>query len=410
MRASRTLVTLALLSVAATAVATVGVSQPTPASAGTIPSTDVTWCSGTPTYPCVAGLSIDGTPVTSSDLHWSFVATTFELDGATELSFTLQRDGSYALGPDTLDDSVVVDLKTGAGFLPRVVTGKGHDVEVVRSAPAGVNEVVVTGSPVLVSGQCDQSSWPWVCPEYTGSNPDYDAEWDGYFSVDVSDNGQWTDASQRAAFDGMNYFTNVAATDIPPQVVPDGSGNDYLQINLANRHFRSDGTTVVHGHGELRIPNAFLREVYGVPNPASMTTAGLNPTLSGPGAGTLTVTQEAGGDAMLVTYDGVTFSKRVLKVKRGVITPTRPRPVRAVRTTAARGRVVFNAAQPRGAKVTGYAVRCVPVHGTVVRGSGKRSPVVVSGMKARAYACRVRATSKAGPGAWSRGVRMPARP
>ncbi|HQR27296.1 MAG TPA: fibronectin type III domain-containing protein [Nocardioides sp.] len=389
-----------------------GVVQPGPAAADTIPSVPVTWCgTGTPTYPCVAALSVDGTPVTAADPHWSFNGTSFSLGGATYASFTLLRDDSATLGAAALDDVVVVDLATGPALLPRVVSGKARDVTVTRTSPGGVHEIVVTGTPVVVSGQCDQSVWPWVCPEYTGTDPDLDAEWIGYFDVQVSDNGQWTDATQREAFLGMHYFTNVAATDIPPQVRQDAAGNDYLLITLANRHFRSDGTTEVQGHGELRIPSAFLKQVYGVPDPASMTTAGLDPSLSGSGAGTLTVTQEPGGGAMLVTYDGVTFSRRVLQVRRGVVTPTRPTAVSAVRTAANRGRVRFSAATPRGAKVTGYRVRCVPPRGATVQVSAPRSPVAVPGLtRGVRYTCKVRATSKSGAGPWSIGAPPDARP
>jgi hypothetical protein len=261
---------------------------------------------------------------------------------------------------------------------------------------------------VIVSGQCDQNVDPWVCPEYSGSDPELDREWVGTFAFTASDYGSWSDAAQREAFYGMNYFTNVAATSVPPEIVDDPTTSaQMLLIRLANRHYRSDGTTVVKGHGELRIPNAFLEEVYGIPDPATMSGTSLAPSLSGGGPGTVTSVQETGNKAMLVTYDNVEFSARKLRVLTGTINPTRPTQVSATRTGPRRGSVDFDPAKARGAKVTGYEGQCVSErdgHGVattsenILRFTGLRKGV--------AYDCKIRATSKAGPSRWSETVRM----
>lgn len=382
------------------------------AGAAPIPSTEVTWCDPTtPVAPCVDSATLNGTDLRTLAPEWELSGQAFTIEGSQEISISLLHDGSFELGAGSLDDVVVVDLLTGS-LVPRLVTGKGRDTSVVRSGSGSAREVVVTGTPVVVSGQCDQSAWPWVCPEYSGTDPELDREWVGTFDFDVSDVGSWTDAAQREAFYGMNYFTNVAATSVPPEIVDDPTTSaQMLLIRLANRHYRSDGTTVVKGHGELRIPNAFLREVYGIPDPSTMTGTSLTPSLSGGGPGTVTSVQEPGDAAMLVTYDNVEFSARTLRVATGAITPTRPTQVSATRTGARRGFVDFDPSKARGAEVTGYAGRCVATRGEHVVTGVSENIVRFTGLREGvSYDCQVRATSKAGPSRWSDSVRMGARP
>ncbi len=407
MRTPRLLVATALLASSVTAVVA------SSSSSVAVASTEVTWCDPvTPTPPCIASATLNGTDLHTLGPTWTISGQASTINGSQEVSIALMHDGDYELGAGSLDDVVVVNLRTG-GLVPRLVSGKGRDTSVERGGSGSAQEVAVTGTPVVVSGQCDQSVWPWVCPEWTGTDPENDREWVGTFGFVVSDYGAWTDATQREAFYGMNYFTNVAATSVPPEIVNDPTtGADMLLVRLANRHYRSDLTTVVHGHGELRIPNAFLREVYGIPNPALMTGSSLSPSLSGGEPGTLTSTQETGHQAMLVTYDNVEFSARKLRVRTGTITPTRPTQVSATRTARHRGFVDFDPAKVRGAKVTKYVGRCVATTrgDHVVRASSKNIVRFRGLHKGTAYDCKVRAKSKAGPSKWSKPARMPRRP
>jgi hypothetical protein len=148
-----------------------------------------------------------------------------------------------------------------------------------------------------------------------------------------------------------------------------------------------------------------LREVYGIPAPETMTPDSLASSVSG-GVGTIHTYQEAGDDAMHVDVSNVSFSLHRLKVRRGTITPTRPSHIVGKRTTQHRARIGFLGSTPRGARVSGYRVRCIAT-GSRVAASGRRSPVVVSGLTpGRAYTCRVQATSKAGPSRWSAAVQV----
>jgi hypothetical protein len=410
-----------------------------PANAATIPSTAVPWCADDPTPPCFETGTHDGTTM-HGDPSWSLSGQSFTLDGAQEISFSVEYDADGAgpgvasndLGFASLDDTFVIRIDTGT-TVPRLITGKGTGATTDRIDDGdGTHQVEITAQPVTVSGQCDQSAWPWTCWEWsTFPDASENGQWDGYLDGTISDFGQWTDVAQRDATYGMDYWTNVAATDVPPQVVQDPAAPDFsfLQVNLANRRFLEDGATLVQGTGRMRIPNSFLQLAYGIPNPTTMTGSSLTGTLSGSGTGSIHVYQNPTGTAMMVDFDAVSFpaattphaksaqaaatsSVRALKVKRGVIVPTRPAHVRAKRATAHSARVLFDPASPRGARVTGYQARCVRLDGShplVARASG--SPVVVTGLASgRAYDCRVRATSKARPGPWSPTVRVATRP
>ena len=385
-------------------------------STATAASTEVPWCNPTtPIAPCIQSATVD-TGAGATDIRtmsgWEVQALADSGSGSNEIRVALMRDSSYQLGSDTLDDTVVVKVLTGS-LIPRVVTGKAKDTEVVRAGSGSAQEVTVTGKPVVVSGYCDQSVWPWTCTEFdeTTLQEGERYEFDGYFDFQVSDYGTWDDATQRAAFYGMNYFTNVVATSIPPEITDDpATGNPMLLIRMANSHFRQDGTTVVKGRGELRIPNAFLKEVYGIPDPSTMSGTSLTPSLSGSGPGTVTSAQEPGDKAMLVTYDNVEFSARQLRIRTGQITPTRPTQVSAWRTSARRGFVDFEPSDARGAKVTGYAGRCEAVRGDhVVTGSSDNIVRFTGLRKGVAYDCKVRAKSEAGPSKSSEVARMGAK-
>ena len=205
----------------------------------------------------------------------------------------------------------------------------------------------------------------------------------------------------------MDFNTNIDSTSIPPQIVKDpDSGAQMIQLDLANAHYlKSEPTKVFKGFAHVRLPNAFLKEVYEVDSPATLTAAGLAPTT---GSGTVTVTDT--GSALAVDVENMTFSARRVKIKRGVITPRKPTSLAAKRTGANTAKLTFMAALPRGSKVTGHAARCVAVTGTHVVTDKELDgpPQYISGLRRGvAYDCKVRGLSKAGPGAWTAAVRVP---
>ena len=220
------------------------------------------------------------------------------------------------------------------------------------------------------------------------------------------DDGYWfgdTDA-ERDRMWGLEAYSDINLFWYPPAITVASDGVVTMDFLMMNSHSYFGGATF-YGHANVRLTNNVLRELYGIPNPETMTPGSFTSTTT---SGTVTSTPEAGDAAWLVTLDGVTFSKQHLRLTRGVITPTRPRAVRTVRVNAHRGKV-FGASSPRGAKVRGYAARCVAGR-HVVTGSATTSPVVVSGLHTgRRYECRITARSKAGPSRASAVVVLPAR-
>jgi hypothetical protein len=379
---------------------------------------DQDWCSVKVGTPCIISAAVNGTPVAKDDDTWDIYAFYGGPSGGSKsFEWWVERIASPGsrrnLGAAATDDHWVITIDTGH-IVPRVATMTG-DAMVIDRQPQGdgTYHVTVEGTPIPITAgaqdgtndDCDQSAWPWTCKETAVR--DVDAVFGGW----ITDYGSWDDVDQRESFYGMNYATNIEATDIPPQVFGDPSaGTAQLVIGLANPHFQHDGD-VFHGFLHMRIPNAFLKAVYDVDDPASMSGTSLTTSYSGaaPGSGTTTVSQEASGNAMLVDASGLTFSSKRLHIKPGVVTPTRATNLKAHRVTSHRGRIAFTRAKARGSHIRGYQARCVSLNkNSVVKDSGPSTPLVVHGLRAHtAYDCRVRAKSKAGFGKWSKPDRMP---
>ena len=258
--------------------------------------------------------------------------------------------------------------------------------------------MTIAGNPVEYNNNtgCDFSTSIPTCPFQATS--DYAA----YFQIQVGDYNlpSLYTAAQIPTFYGMNMWTNIDETGLPPEIVSTPSGNE-LVLQLADQHEFPDGTTFV-GYFHLLIPDSFLESVYGVNDPATISTSGVAASI---GSGTVTVTQQPG--ALEVDITGITFTHRTLIIRAGVITPAAPRGVRARRTGTHTGRIAFSPARPRGAKVTGYEVTCRSGHSKVTA-RGRRSPVKIKGLRAAlGYRCTVAGTSKPGLGASSAAARMP---
>jgi hypothetical protein len=360
---------------------------------------DQYWCSKK-AAPCIVSASRNGTPVTPSDPVYDVTVTAFSGDGSEGALWNVQRsNGDHDLGAAALGDhwSVTLDLYHVA---PGVASQYADNVTVKR-APASDGTVTIAGDPVTVEegGDCDTSAHPWTCPNRAKG------ESKALLQGRVIDYDSSTDL-QRRSMRGMNYSTNVAATSIPPEIENDpATGADQLLLRLANHHLHPDGS-VFEGFVHLRIPNFFLRVVYEIDNPSTLTASGLKTT--GAGGGTVSITQETGRDAMLVDVTGITFSQRLLRIRRGKIVPTKPTRLRAERTGRHSARIRFHRSKPRGSNVTSYVVRCSAKNASARAFATHPRLHLTALVEGRAYRCRVRARSKAGAGPKSKRVTIPA--
>jgi hypothetical protein len=346
------------------------------------------WCSEA-SPPCIVSASLNGSPISDTDPNYYVELSPFMSNGSSNFTVWVERQTTPDLGAGDLSDNWSVVVNTGA-MVPRVAAGYGANMTYTRTPEAGgTYQMTIAGNPVTINNNtgCDFSSSIPTCPFKATS--DYAA----YFQVQVGDYNlpSLYTAAQIPTFYGMNMWTNIDETGLPPEIQSSPNGNE-LVLQLADQHEYPDGTTFV-GFLHLLIPDSFLESVYGVNDPSTISTSGLSASI---GSGTVTVTQQP--DALQVDITGITFTHRTLIVRAGVITPAAPRGVHVRRTGTHTGRITFSPAHPRGAKVTGYEVTCKATHSKVtVR--GRRSPIKIKGLHAVPYRCAVAGTSKPGLGA-----------
>jgi hypothetical protein len=352
------------------------------------------WCDTNPA-PCLVSASRNGTTVTASDptyevlstgpLHNDFDYFGFLVQG-TDISKKLSTSDTWQLLFDTgtLDPNYMEGF-AGVPDMDRVVDGDG------------TYHLRYTAKPIVYTNGCDTTSptWPWPCT-----------------SVPANEDVKLEAEAQDRSDEFVNFFraqSPQGVNGIFLETAPDGSR--YLSSEMVNSHYRADGITVYKGQVRFRIPYKMLHDSFGVPDPSTMVASSLTGTVNGGTTGaTFNVYHDPDGGGMFVDITNLTFSRKVIKVSRGVIVPTRPTGLHAKRRTTHAGRLSFTLSTPRGARVTGYKVRCVSRGGQVVTNtkSTPTSPIRISGLRRGVgYSCKVRATSRAGLGPWSLVVRMP---
>ncbi len=342
----------------------------------------------------IGTLCTPGADGASSDVSWQV------WDGPAD-----NPSSSIDLGLASHSDTYVITLDTGT-ILPRVTDTKGGSVSVSRAKQGdGHWYVTITAKPVLATGECNTTVSPWTCSSVATK------QWDGYLGGSITDYGTWEDVAQRNAFFGMDYASNIDAGTIPPQIVADDEGAAMILLEFANSHFQmTPATTVFKGQASIVIPNAFLKEVYSIDDPASLTTGGLAPVLTGSGSGTVSVADIGG--ALKVTVTDMTFSKRLLKIHRGNIKPGKPTHLKADRKTAGKVKLTYDRAKARGSKIKGYTITCSAKSGPkhVLTVKDRKPATTVTGLHAdTAYTCKVKARSKAGNGKAAK-VKVSAKP
>jgi hypothetical protein len=301
------------------------------------------------------------------------------------------------MGPSEPGTPWKVKFALGTTVVPRVTATRGDDVVVTRHHNAdGTYDVAVRGDVVTVApiGECLTMFNPARCPDHPGAELTA-------FGGDISDFGQWTHQSQLNDFAGMDTWTNVEVTDVPPTIY-----GDPMKVweQLVNSHWLASGE-LFEGFYDVVLPNRLLRNM-GVDDPRTLTARGLavkltNPRTSPPGSSNVSVVP--GVHSTEVDATGITLWHRRLVIRRGTITPKAPRKVHARRVSATETKIRFVEAKPRGSRISGYQARC-RTHGQLTRrGSAKGTPLFVNDMKAkRTYWCQVRAKSTAGHGKWSK--------
>lgn len=362
------------------------------------------WCASEPTAdPCIVSATFDGHAFTSTDPTYAVWAIPSTAGGASQVLWSVQPKVGIGGLTGALGHTFSITIRTSV--VPRVVDGFGSSMSYARSGPSGGKyQVTITGQPVAVNDQSG-CTYPSGGPICTGNAPGSSVLFQG--EIDDFDYTNYADPSYPAglvaSFNGMDMWTNIAETGLPPNIVQ-SNGQNELQIDLADYHFEHDGTTLVHGNFYLRIPETFLSTMWGINDPNTLASDGLAASI-GAGGGTLAVTVEPGNTGVQVQITGLTFSRRKLRIKLGHVTPAAPKNVKARRLTGTTARITFGAAKPHGQKVTGYSAKCGGKRFTV---AGKRSPATIKGLTAGVgYSCTLQGRSRAGYGAASKRFSIP---
>lgn len=365
----------------------------------------VHYCDDGKPAPCLVSVLRNGTPV-DRDVYLATVDGYTPPEDKHTTGFTLSKAGvAHGLGPGELGATFTVTMKTGT-IKPRVIDGwgrNGRSTRYVDSDGDWAVKIVVKPADMLMSCHDTDGDGVVTCPA-TAAPADHityvvmrisDASWHG--STEAARDRLW----------GLESYSDIQLFWYPPSITTSG-GVVTMDFLMQNAHSYPDGSTF-HGTANMRIPNRVLRDLYGIPAPETMTAGSFTSTST---SGSVASYQETGDDAWRVDLTGVTFSKQHLKLKRGVITPTRPDVTRTKRVSAGSARLTFVTSKPRGARVKGYQVRCVSGGGHVVQAlkSTTRSPVSISGLRrGAAYTCKLRARSQVGWSTWSFGHKVKSR-
>jgi hypothetical protein len=238
-----------------------------------------------------------------------------------------------------------------------------------------------------VNADCNATAW--TCP-YNETNTIV------AFQGEIGDWQQWPDSAQWNDFNGLDQWTNVELTEIPPEI----TGNPLtITEQLGNSHELNG--QVVQGFWYAELPNAMLVDM-GINDPSTLTSAGISASVA---TGSVTVTP--GPTSTEIAITGITFTHRTVRIKRGSITPGAPTDLTTRRASKRIAYLTFHAARARGSYVRSYQGRCVAPHHATRYGTGRRSPLKISSLTPGvSYVCQVRAKSAVGYGHWSKSQKL----
>jgi hypothetical protein len=352
------------------------------------------WC-GNQAPPCVVAASRNGVAITESDPTYAVSAAGSLQSGGeflTQWGITdAQIKGTYGtLAPGDVGVPFSITVDVGA-HPPRVFDeyAGGASVSDSYNKVAGTWDVTVSGTAVEQGVNADCNAVAWTCPQNETNTI-------VAFQGEIGDWQQWADSAQWNDFTGLDQWTNVELTEIPPQI----TGNPLsISEQLGNSHELNGQVFSGFWYGVL--PNAVLVDM-GINDPSTLTPGGISASV---GTGTVTVTP--GPTSTEIAITGITFSPRTVHIRRGTITPNAPTGLKTRRASATVAYLTFRSARPRGSYVRFYEARCRAPRHTTRYGTSARSRVKVTSLtRGISYVCQVRAKAAAGYGPWSRGRKL----
>jgi hypothetical protein len=354
--------------------------------------------------PCVVSASRDGVAITESDPTYAVSAAGSNQGGEFLTQWGIGDaliKGTYetlAPGDVNVPFSITVDV---GSHTPRVVDEYADNVTVSKVFDGGTSswDVTISGDAVEQGVNADCDAINFTCP-FNETNTIV------AFQGEIGDWQQWSPSSQWNDFTGLDQWTNVEETEIPPQI----TGDPFSITEQLGNSQELNGAPF-DGFWHAVLPNAFLVDM-GINDPATLTSAGISASV---GTGSVTVTP--GPTSTEIDITGITFTAaasagarmaahprikpRKLHIKRGNITPTAPTKLTTRRVSATVASLGFAKARARGSFVRSYQGRCIAAHHATRYGTSRRSPLRVTGLtRGVSYMCQVRAKSAAGYGHW----------
>jgi hypothetical protein len=392
---------LVLVAAAAACLGGALVAVPT-AHASPLPPIGTEWasCGGSPTANyCVLNASRNSDPIPSSGERWR---PWVDRIGPGDIRYGVYHEYSDGSGfhqdaDVPVGDTYSLTVRTGT-IHPRELYGNVRNVDfsigtdstgwtfTITFQPTPLHHVGYNGDTrtCTIDGGCGDSTWE--------ASLDYDGFVTGYVT-DLDSSG--LSSSEIGWRTGMIRAYN--AQDESTYYDPD---LDSLVIKLANPHLTGTGA-VATGSYQMYFPNAYLINVMGVPDPASLTSGSLTVTRSAydsSGPVPFTVTHDSGG--VQVSIAGITYSRPTYKIKPKPTVPGKPRLTSVVKLTGGRAKLSFKAPLANGGRsVDRYSARCRKyTTSSWHSAAGSSGPLVVSGLPSGKVYCQVRAHNSIGWG------------
>ncbi len=236
------------------------------------------WC-GNQAPPCVVAASRNGTAITESDPTYAVSASGSLQSGEFLTQWSIADaliKGTYATLAST-DAGVPFSITVDVGaHPPRVLDEYAGGVSVTKTYDSGSSswDVTVSGTAVEQGVNADCNAINWTCPYNETSTI-------VAFQGEIGDWQQWPDSAQWNDFNGLDQWTNVELTEIPPEI----TGTPFtITEQLGNSHELNG--QLFQGFWNAVLPNAVLVDM-GINDPSTLTSAGISASA---GTGSVTVT------------------------------------------------------------------------------------------------------------------------
>jgi hypothetical protein len=361
---------------------------------GTAPDTDGKYC--------IESVTKDGVPVppVDYDTPGSYDHPYVDLIGAGDVRFgadviVTSDSGSAESGDTEPGHTWAFTVNTGS-IEPNEMYGnvRDTDLHLGGNATAGFT-FTLTFQPAPIAWKLSGFS----CSYDGGCGDDTtlaDTVYDGFVTGYVTDDAT-SGLSPAEIADRHGYVASYNAQDAYTFYDPD---TNTLEVRMANPHLKAPGVPAT-GYFDTVLPNAYLIDELGVPDPSSLTGGSFTVVRAGSTSSVpFTVTHEP--DGVRIHISGITFSRPRYKIHPKATVPGAPRWGAVHRTGRHTVAVSFRAPRADGGKpVTTYQARCRSGAGAWHGAARASSPIAIGNVGRRGVSCQVRARNSIGWGHWS---------